>query len=51
MYRKVVLDMSEDSTPKSRPAIFGLLATTALIGGSIGIAVLAVYGLQWLFGF
>ncbi len=43
--------MSEDSTQKARPAIYGLLATTALIGGSIGLAVAAVYGLQWLFGF
>lgn len=43
--------MSEDSTSKSKPAIYGLLATMALIGGSIGIAVLAVYALQWLFGF
>jgi hypothetical protein len=35
----------------SRPAIYGLLATTGLIAGSIGVAVVAVYGLQWIFGF
>lgn len=36
---------------KSRPAIYGFLATTALLGGSIGVAVGAVYGLRWMFGF
>jgi hypothetical protein len=35
----------------TRPAIYGFLATTALIGGSIAIAVVAVNGLQWIFGF
>lgn len=36
---------------KSRPAIYGLLATTALIVGSIVVAAVAVWGLQALFGF
>jgi hypothetical protein len=35
----------------SKPAIYGFLATAALLGGSIGIAVALVYGLQWIFGF
>lgn len=36
---------------KSRPAIYGLLATTALIAGSIVFAAVAVWGLQVVFGF
>ena len=35
----------------SRPAIYGLLATLALIAGSIVIAAVAVWGLQLVFGF
>jgi hypothetical protein len=43
--------MSEDSTQNSKSPIYGLLAMTALIGGSIGIAIVAVYSLHWVVGF
>jgi hypothetical protein len=34
-----------------RPAFYGLLATTLLIGSFIAIAVVCVNGLQLLFGY
>lgn len=40
-----------EQNSNSRSAIYGLVATTALIAGSIILAAVAVQGLQLIFGF